>query len=79
MLRPLLAAVCDRSHGQRMHACLRGTACRAVIAATDAAHMCACCACQPTPEWLQKALGVEVPEVEGQGRTLEELLGPKGE
>lgn len=32
---------------------------------------------QPTPEWLQKALGVEVPKVEGEGQTLEQLLGPK--
>lgn len=32
---------------------------------------------QETPEWLQKALGVEVPKVEGQGQTLESLLGPK--
>jgi hypothetical protein len=32
---------------------------------------------QKTPEWLQKALGVEVPEVEGQGKTLRDLLGPE--
>jgi hypothetical protein len=31
---------------------------------------------QPTPEWLQKVLGVEVPLVEGQGKTLADLLGP---
>lgn len=31
---------------------------------------------QPTPEWLQKVLGVEVPKMEGEGKTLEELLGP---
>lgn len=34
---------------------------------------------QETPEWLQKVLGVEVPKVEGQGQTLEQLLGPKPE
>lgn len=34
---------------------------------------------QPTPEWLQKVLGVEVPKVEGEGQTLEQLLGPKPE
>lgn len=32
---------------------------------------------QKTPEWMQKALGVEVPEVAGEGMTLEQLLGPK--
>jgi hypothetical protein len=32
---------------------------------------------QETPDWLQKLLGVEVPKVEGQGQTLEDLLGPK--
>lgn len=31
---------------------------------------------QQTPEWLQKALGVEVPKVEGEGKTLADLLGP---
>eukprot|EP00775_Hariotina_reticulata_P010730 gene10730-10886_t len=31
---------------------------------------------QKTPEWLQKALGVEVPETEGEGKTLADLLGP---
>lgn len=34
---------------------------------------------QETPEWLQKVLGVEVPKVEGQGQTLEQLLGPRPE
>jgi len=34
---------------------------------------------QKTPEWLQKALGVEVPETEGEGKTLADLLGPVGE
>jgi hypothetical protein len=32
---------------------------------------------QETPEWLQKVLGVEVPKVENQGKTLEDLLGPR--
>jgi hypothetical protein len=32
---------------------------------------------QETPEWLQKVLGVEVPKVENQGKTLADLLGPK--
>jgi hypothetical protein len=32
---------------------------------------------QETPEWLQKVLGVEVPKVEGQGKTLADLLGPE--
>ena len=31
---------------------------------------------QKTPEWLAKALGVDVPApVEGEGKTLSELLG----
>lgn len=34
---------------------------------------------QQTPEWLQKVLGVEVPKAEGEGQTLEQLLGPKPE
>lgn len=31
---------------------------------------------QKTPEWMQKVLGVEVPKVEGEGKTIEQLLGP---
>lgn len=33
---------------------------------------------QKTPEWLQKVLGVDgkIPKVEGEGKTIEELLGP---
>jgi hypothetical protein len=31
---------------------------------------------QKTPKWLEDALGVEQPEVEGQGKTLADLLGP---
>lgn len=34
---------------------------------------------QETPGWLQKVLGVEVPKVEGQGKTLADLLGPEAE
>ena len=31
---------------------------------------------QKTPKWLEDVLGVQQPEVEGQGKTLADLLGP---
>lgn len=32
---------------------------------------------QPTPEIVQKMLGVEIPKMEGEGKTLADLLGPE--
>lgn len=32
---------------------------------------------QKTPEWLAKVLGVKVKDIEGEGKTLEDLLGPE--